>query len=125
MRRSRTVITPEMFAAASEAMEAAHEQWLHETQPVIANAVPPQGRDRYRLRLDRVLYLLVRRKKDGSISRFFVACITVNGRTREHGLGPATGDKAVPLAEIWPHLQRLKESAWRERAARRWRKAVP
>jgi hypothetical protein len=61
-------MTPEVFAAASKAMKAAHEEWLRATESIVATAVPPQGRDWCRLRLDRSLYLLVRRKKDGSIN---------------------------------------------------------
>jgi hypothetical protein len=116
------------IAAEREAAEQ-WEQWLCK---LLECGAPPPGKRQARHRIAHGLYLLLRRNRDGTISRFWVARIATKKRRREHGLGPASGPKAVSFDDATDKLKPLLDEAktthgWRRefsagtRAWKAWR----
>jgi hypothetical protein len=92
--------------------EAAHLQEiaerLRDLAKMLHTAVPPEGRGDVLIPIVDGLHLLCRRNRDGTVSRFFHARLTVNGKLRETELGSTTTNS---IDDAWQRLVRFRREA--------------
>jgi len=92
------------------------EAFLRDEAPAALLALPPSSVRTIRTHLVDGLHVLARRNKDGTVSRFLLARLSVNNKTREKGLGRWPD---ADLFEAWQATIRLHIDAQAERKAAR------
>ena len=90
------------------------EQHLGEIAAALSTLTPSEGRRTERIPLTNGLYVLCRRNKDGTVSRFLLARLRVNTKVRETGLGSL---KDTTWQEAWRRTVELHREAHAERVA--------
>ena len=90
--------------------------FLREEAPALLALEPLRGRRAIRTHLIDGLYVVARRNKDRTVSRFLLARLSVNNKVREKGLGRVPG---TDLFDAWRAVMRLHIDAQAERKVAR------
>ena len=92
------------------------EAFLRDEAPALLALEPPPGQQVIRTHLIDGLYVLARRNKDRTVSRFLLARLSVNNKVRDKGLGRWPG---TDLFDAWQAVLRLHTDAKAERKVAR------